>query len=151
MHTQSACWRFGVAELKEPLAISGRLIDDTCVSFCLWSYDYDIDSHDYELEGYVEFKYAMTLDEVRQLPFFCNQSFLCLSRANADDIEFFNALHVSLRGGWQSDKSTISSQEDTDQDFDVDLISDEVLPPEHAPLARHGAHCCLMEEDETNQ
>jgi hypothetical protein len=104
MTTQSCscCYRFILFDLPELVLLNGHLIyGDATVSYALWTYDYDMDNNTYQIDGYIEFKQQYTQEEVQAKQFFMENACLCLSAATPEDIEYYNAIHTSVRGGWQ--------------------------------------------------
>jgi hypothetical protein len=60
-----------------------------------------MDNNTYQIDGYIEFKQQYTQEEVQAKQFFMENACLCLSAATPEDIEYYNAIHTSVRGGWQ--------------------------------------------------
>lgn len=139
----SCCYRFGVYDLDELLLLDGHLIrNEPAVSYIIWSYDYDVDSKTYTIDGYVEFKFQLTPDEVCSMPAFekIAPSF-CLSMATPDDIDYYNLMHRSLKGGWSCDGL---------HEVTPELTTDEILPEEtiqSAPQLSRSDGCHDLAED----
>jgi len=139
----STCYRFGVFDMEQLVLLDGHLVyHDPAVSFCLWTYDYDVDSTTYAIDGYIELKFALTVEEVMALPFFAEHGCICLSPASEADKDYYNAIHTSVRGGWQPDHCDIHTVTPV-------LETDEVLPPQFPnPLHRLDAMPMLEEDDQ---
>ena len=127
----ATAYRFGIFDMEQLVLLDGHLVyHEPTVSFCLWSYDYDVDSNSYSVDGYIEFKCPMTVEEVMALSFFAEHGCVCLSPATANDQEYYTAIHTSIRGGWKPERSDIHTVTPV-------LETDEVLPADDpAPLHR---------------
>ena len=154
----STAYRFSVFDMEQLVLLDGHLIyKEPAVGFCLWTYDYDVDSNTYMIDGYIELKFPMTVEEVLQLTFFAEHSCISLSHATTEDMDYYNAIHTSVRGGWNPDMGAIHTVTPV-------LETDEVLPPQaewHEPDAEpdhlapggslhrtDGCHLLEMEDDE---
>ena len=127
----ATAYRFGIFDMEQLVLLDGHLVyHEPSVSFCLWSYDYDVDSTSYSVDGYIEFKCPKTVEEVMALSFFAEHGCICFSPASADDQLYYNSIHTSIRGGWKSEVSDIHTVTPV-------LETDEVLPADDpAPLHR---------------
>ena len=82
----ATAYRFGIFDMEQLVLLDGHLVyHEPTVSFCLWSYDYDVDSTSYSVDGYIEFKCPMTVEEVMALSFFAEHGCICFSPASVDD------------------------------------------------------------------
>jgi len=125
----SCCYRFSLYDIPELVLLDGHLIyGDSSVRYALWTYDYDIDSSTYEIDGYIEFKQEFTPEEVQAKHFFMENACLMLSLARPEDIEYYNAIHASVRAGWQP--SNGAPVRCVTPSSTPDLTTDEVLPPQ---------------------
>lgn len=139
----SCCYRFSVYDLDELVLLDGHLIrNEPAVSYILWTYDYDVDTRTYTIDGYVEFKYELTPAEVTAMPAFEKIApAFCLSMATPNDIEYYNMIHFSMKGGW----TTAGLHSVTPE-----LTTDEVLPEETiqcAPQLSRSDGCHDLAED----
>ena len=130
-----ACaYRFGIYDMEQLVLLDGHLVyHEPSVAFCLWTYDYDVDTTTYSVDGYIELKHSMTTEEVMALPFFAEHGCVCLSTATADDQEYYTAIHTSVRAGWKPDQYGYRNI----HTVTPVLETDEVLPADDpAPLHR---------------
>jgi len=125
-----ACaYRFGIFDMEQLVLLDGHLVyHEPSVAFCLWTYDYDVDSTTYSVDGYIELKHTLTTEEVMALPFFAEHGCIYLTPATANDQEYYTAIHTSVRGGWKPDQCDIHIVTPV-------LETDEVLPAEDIPAA----------------
>ena len=125
----ATAYRFGIFDMEQLVLLDGHLVyHEPSVAFCLWTYDYDVDTTTYAIDGYIKLKHSMTTEEVMALPFFAEHGCICLSPATADDQEYYTAIHTSVRGGWKPDQCDIHTVTPV-------LETDEVLPPGDIPAA----------------
>ena len=116
-------YRFSVFDMEQLVLLDGHLVyNEPSVGYCLWTYDYDIDTKTYMIDGYIEFKFPVTVEEVKSMHFFAEHDCLCISVATPEDIDYYNAVHTSVRAGWRPRTSihTVTPE----------LATDETLPME---------------------
>lgn len=137
----STSYRFSVFDMEQLVLLDGHLVyDEPSVGFCLWTYDYDIDTRTFCIDGYIEFKFPVTIEEVQAMHFFAEHSCICISVAKPDDIDYYNAVHTSVRVGWNP-RGHIHVVTPV-------LETDEVLPMDaEAPQRSHACHDLSLIDD----
>lgn len=147
----STCYRFGVFDMEQLVLIDGHLVyGEPALSYALWTYDYDCSTQTYSVDGYLELKYPLSVDEVRELHFLAEHGCFYISPASENDKEYYEAIHSSVRAGWQpangSPVETAYGEPPapcSTPATDVELYTEETLPHCDADL-----HCCMQDEDD---
>lgn len=96
-------YRWSIFGAKEMPLVDGTAAK-TChyINYCLWTYDYDWDNMEYMVDGFVDLKEPMTKSALIKTKWFESlPENVCLSEATASDYEYYDAIHTSVKLGWQ--------------------------------------------------
>ena len=96
-------YRWGIFGAKEMPLIDGTAAKScNFINYCLWTYDYDWEEHEYCVDGFINLKEPMTLRELEGSKWYASlPPNVCLSEATANDFEYYDAIHTSCKLGWQ--------------------------------------------------